>query len=101
MQQRTKRSSSRGLRHEDVMREELKNPEFRKNYEREGVKLAIAYKIAELRQKIGLTQTELARKIGTTQSQVARMESANTANYETKTLVKIAAAAGKELQIKF
>jgi DNA-binding XRE family transcriptional regulator len=85
----------------ESLRRELKDPEFRRYYEEEGVKMAIAFKIIELRKKSGMTQSELAKKIGTTQSQVARMESSNTSNYEVKTLQKIAAAAGKQLQIKF
>ncbi len=101
MKSRVKEIKTKILTHDDVVRRELKNPEFRKHYRQEGVKLAIAYKIAELRQKIGMTQAELAKKIGATQSQVARLESANTDNYEIKTLAKIAAAAGKELQVKF
>lgn len=101
MKSHKKKDKYRGLRHEDVLREELKDPEFRKYYQQEGVKMAIAYKIAELRQKLGFTQSELAKKIGATQSQVARMESNTTSNYEVKTLQKIAAATGKQLQIKF
>ncbi len=101
MKSSKKRNQFRGIPHESVLQKELKDPEFRKQYQREGVKLAIAYKIAELRQKCGMTQSELAGKIGATQSQVARMESANTSNFEIKTLQKIASAAGKELQIKF
>ncbi len=92
---------SRGIPLEEALQKELKNSQFRKHYQQEGVKLKIAYKIAELRQKLGLTQSELARKIGATQSHVARLESADTDNYEIKTLEKIAAAAGKELQVKF
>jgi len=101
MKSRRKRDKYKGLSLGNVLREQLKDPKFRKYYRVEGVKLAIAYKIAELRQKLGMTQTDLARKIGATQSQVARMENANTDNYEVKTLQKIATAAGKKLQIKF
>ncbi|MFH1904596.1 MAG: hypothetical protein ABIK53_03600 [bacterium] len=39
----------------DVLKEELKDNEFKKFYEEEGQRLALEYKITKLRQKQGLT----------------------------------------------
>ncbi|PIW68823.1 MAG: transcriptional regulator, partial [Candidatus Omnitrophica bacterium CG12_big_fil_rev_8_21_14_0_65_42_8] len=41
---------------QDVLKEELKDKDFKKFYEEEGRRLALGYKIAKLRQKQGLTQ---------------------------------------------
>ncbi|MCB4756803.1 MAG: XRE family transcriptional regulator [Elusimicrobia bacterium] len=91
----------RGVQHNDALKKELKDPKFRKFYRQEGFKLAIGYKIAQLRAKLGLTQMDLARKLGTTQSFVARLECADTGNCELKTLQRIADAVGRKLVIGF
>ncbi|MCB4757188.1 MAG: helix-turn-helix transcriptional regulator [Elusimicrobia bacterium] len=89
------------LTHDEVLKEKLKDPEYRKYYRMEGIKLNIGYAIVCLREKLGLTQAQLARKIGSTQSFVARLECSNTENCEIKTLDKIARAFGKDLVIGF
>jgi DNA-binding XRE family transcriptional regulator len=85
----------------DVLKDELKDKEFRKYYEAEGKELAIGYKIAQLRHKRGLTQKQLARKIHTTQTVIARLENGNYLGYSLKTLEKIAMATGSMLSINF
>ncbi|MBU0478792.1 hypothetical protein KKC91_09535 [bacterium] len=42
----------------DVLKEELKDSEFKKFYEEEGQRLALGYKIAKLRQKQGLKRDD-------------------------------------------
>ena len=44
----------------DVLKEKLKDSEFKKFYEEEGRRLVLEYKFAKLRQKQGLT---LAKKV--------------------------------------
>lgn len=78
----------------------MKSKKFKKAYEEERHRLAIAYKIAQLRKKKHLSQKELAKKIDTTQSVVARME-AGQQNFTTDTLQKIASAFEKNLKIDF
>ena len=85
----------------DVLKEELKDKEFRKYYEEEGKKLEIGYKIAQLRHRFGLTQKQLAGKIHTTQTVIARLESGNHWTCNLRTLEKIAAATGSKLEINF
>lgn len=101
MKNKHRRDQFKGMLFDDYLKEELKDPEFKKLYIREGIKLKIAFKIHELRHKLGITQTALAKKIGTTQSHVARMEHGNTNNYEIKTLQRIAEATGKKLVVNF
>jgi ribosome-binding protein aMBF1 (putative translation factor) len=93
--------SSKGHLFDDWLKKQLKDPEFKKHYQTEGIKLRIGYRIAELRTKAGLTQADLAKRIGVTQGFIAQLEMANTGNYELKTLKKISEAIGMVLVIGF
>ncbi len=86
--------------YEKDFKERMKDKKFRKAFEQERRRLAIAYEILKLREKHGYTQKELAKKLGTTQSVVARVETGNqnlTINY----LNKIADIFKKDLRIRF
>ena len=85
---------------DDLLKEDLKNPEFKKWFDYYGKQLEISLAILRLRKKHGLTQTQLAKKIGTNQSNVARMETGQQ-NFTDETLDKIANVFGKELKVKF
>lgn len=85
---------------DDYLKEELKNPEFKKHYDEYGRQLEIAYQILQLRKKKKLSQAQLAKKIGTKQSNIARMESGNQ-NFSVDILEKIADAFGCNLKIMF
>ncbi len=85
---------------EQYLQEQLKIPEFKRLFDEYGKQLEIAYQILQLRKKKKLSQVQLARKIGTTQSNVARME-AGKQNFSTDTLVRVAQALGRELEVKF
>lgn len=86
---------------QDVLKEELKDKEFKKFYEEEGRRLALGYKIAKIRQKRGLTQKELAKEIHTSQAAVARLEGGDYLGYSLRTLEKIALATGSHLEVQF
>ncbi len=85
---------------DDVLKEEMKDPEFKKYYDYYGKQLEIAYQILQLRKKKKISQAQLAKKIGTKQSNVARME-AGQQNFSIDTLEKIAQALGSDLKIVF
>jgi DNA-binding XRE family transcriptional regulator len=76
------------------------SPEFKKAYYDELSRLRLAHRIAELREKCGLTQAELARKVGTTQAGISRLENPNYHNYSLKTLEKVANALGARLRVE-
>lgn len=80
--------------------QQLKNPEFKRQYIEFGKQLEIAYQILQLRKKLGISQAELAKKIGSTQGNVARIE-AGRQNFTTEILVRIAKALDKELKVEF
>lgn len=76
------------------------SPEFKKAYYDELSRVRLAYRISELREKRGLTQSELARKVGTTQAGISRLENPNYRNYSLKTLEKVANALGARLKVE-
>ena len=55
----------------EVLKEKLRDPEFRQAYE----ELEPAYQVARLRIMRGLTQAQLAELVGTKQPSIARLES--------------------------
>lgn len=85
----------------DRLKEDLKDPEFRKHYEREKKVLKVAYEIVKLRHKLGLSQKELARRVGTTQQVISRLESGAYNGYTLKTLERLAKATSTDLLIIF
>lgn len=78
----------------------LKNPEFKKEYERLQPEYAVISAMIEARIKKGITQKKLAEKMGTKQSVISRLESGR-ANPSVEFLKKLAQALGSNLEIKF
>lgn len=87
---------------EDIIKENMKDPKFKKLYEREQIINAISKMIFEIREATGLTQAELAKKAKTTQPVIARLESGrDTRTPSLDLLMKIAEATGSKLNIGF
>lgn len=61
----------------------------------------MGFKIKELREKAGLSQTELSKKSGVSQNLIARLESGSLTNTTTDTLFKIANALGVRVEQLF
>jgi DNA-binding XRE family transcriptional regulator len=80
------------------LREQLKDPDFKKYYDEYGRQLEIAYQILQMRKKKKMSQAELAKRIGTKQGNIARLESGNQ-NLSIGTLKKIADVLDCELKI--
>ncbi len=83
------------------LRDELKDPEFKAHYQEEKQALKVAMKIAELREKKGLSQQQLAKLMGTSQQAISRIESGEYEGFTLKTLEKIAEATGMRVKIEF
>lgn len=83
------------------LREDLKEPEFRAHYLEERQALKLAMKIAELREKKGLSQQQLAKLMGTSQQAISRIESGKYEGFTLKTLEKIAEVTGMRVKIEF
>lgn len=88
------------LSFDNLLKQELKDPEFRKGFEMEKKKLKMSLDIINLRKKKKISQSKLAEKIGMKQSAVGRIE-AGKQNLTIETLQKIAFALNKELVVSF
>lgn len=83
----------------DWLKEQIKNPEFKKALKEEDIRARVAVKIAEARQKKGFTQGELAKRLHTTQQAVSDIETFKHSNLTVSTLQKIAQALNGQLII--
>ena len=83
----------------DYLNEQLKDPEFKKEFENETTKLESAIELTKVRKESGLSQRDLATVSDVPQSTIARIESG--ANTSIDTLTKIANALGKRLTVNF
>lgn len=85
---------------EDFLKESLKNPKIKAEYDKLQPEYATIRAILDVRVKRGVTQKELAEKIGTKQSVISRLESGR-ANPSVAFLKKIARALHSHLEIRF
>lgn len=83
------------------LKERLKNEEFKRLYEVECAKVALAQKIAELRQDKHLRQADLAKKLGVSQQFVSQIETGEEKNLTIETLIRIAKSLGRGVSISF
>lgn len=89
--------------HHRRLEAEMRDPEFRAEYERTRRELAqvnaVMRELDAIRVEAGMSKAELARRIGKTDSSVRRLFSAEV-NPELMTVVAIASALGTEIQVK-
>lgn len=83
------------------LKRELKNPAFRKAYEKECTKVSLAQKIAELRHESRMNQAEFAQKLHVSQQYVSRLETGREKNLTIDTLVRIAVTLGRDVRLSF
>ncbi|MBU0619755.1 MAG: helix-turn-helix transcriptional regulator [Patescibacteria group bacterium] len=88
------------LSFDEVLKKELKDPEFKRGFELEKKKLEISLAIIELRKQKRISQAKLADKIGLKQSAIGRIETGEQ-NLTIETLQKIASAFNKKLVVNF
>ncbi len=86
----------------DLLKSQMKNKEFAKEYEALEKEYTLAKEFIKLRKEQNLTQTELARLAGTSQPAIARLESGNYKNLSLSFIRKVARAlhAFPEIHIK-
>ena len=86
-------------RFEDDLHQEIKKSgHFELLYKIESAKLKMAEKLAELREKMGLTQAQLAKRMRVSQQLISRIESGSD-NITVETLVRFFDMLGYQLQI--
>ena len=85
---------------DEVLAQELKDPEFKRGFELEKKKLELSLAIFKLRKKSNLSQAKLAEMVGMKQSSIGRIELGKQ-NLTVATLQNIASVFKKELIIDF
>jgi len=95
-----KTSSRRGTTLRQYLREELKDPEFRRLYEAADIELRVALEITRAREEKNMSQRELATALKTKQQTVSRIER-GAQNVTLQTLDRIARVLGRDLEVRF
>ena len=84
----------------ELLAEQMKDEEFRKEYEALEPEFTIMQAMFDARNAEGMTQKELSERSGIAQGDISKMENGN-ANPSIKTLQRLAKAMGKRLRIEF
>lgn len=85
---------------DEFLEEQLKDPEFRAEYEALEPEFAIVQAMIDARKKTGLTQKQLSEKTGIAQSDISKFENGD-GNPSLKTLQRLAAGMDMVLHIEF
>ena len=88
------------MEYKEFLAEQLKDPEFKAEYDTLEPEFAIIQAIIDARKASGLTQKQLAEKTGIAQADISKLEHGN-ANPSLKTLQRLAAGMGMKLKIEF
>jgi len=84
----------------ELLEEQLKDPEFRAEYEALEPEFAIVQAMIDARKNSGLTQKQLAKRTGIAQGDISKLESGS-GNPSLKTLQRLAAAMDMKLRLEF
>ena len=85
---------------DDMLSNQLKDEEFRKEYEAIQPEMDVIRAIVDARTSQNLTQKELAERTGINQADISKLENGN-GNPSLRTLQRLAAGLGKTLKIEF
>ena len=80
--------------------EQLKDPEFKKEYDALAPEYSIIQAIIDARKASGLTQKQLSERTGINQADISKMETGN-GNPSLRTLQRLAAGMGMQLNLSF
>jgi ribosome-binding protein aMBF1 (putative translation factor) len=83
---------------DEILQEELQDPEFRAEWQRTALARAVALAVVRYRGDHGLSQRDLAERLGMKQPQVARLELGEV-NPSIETLMRVSAQLGIEFTI--
>ena len=84
----------------DFLKEQLQNPEVKKEYDALEAEYSIKQAIIDARSAANMSQQELAQRTGIAQSDISKLENGN-ANPSIKTLRRLAEGLGMKLMITF
>lgn len=86
---------------ERYYQKQVRDPEMRALIEEELKALRVGAELARLRREAHLSQTQLAAKTGMSAPNISRIETSPAQNITLETLVKIAGALGRDVEIGF
>ena len=84
----------------DYLKNQLKDPGFRKEWEKSEVAYQVTRALIKARLEDKISQRELAKKAGTTQAVISRIENMNVSP-SINLLQRIADSLGRKLEIRF
>lgn len=84
----------------DFLNEQLKNTEFKKEYDALDVEFSIIQAMLDARKAAGMTQKDLAARTGIAQADISKLENGN-ANPSLRTLQRLAEGMGMKLKVEF
>ena len=84
----------------DFLKEQLKNPEVKKEYDDLAPEFAIIQALINARQSSGMTQKQLAERTGIAQADISKLENGN-GNPSLRTLQRLAAGMDMQLKVEF
>ena len=84
----------------DYLKEQLNDPEFKKEYDALEPEFSIIQAMIDARKTSGLTQKQLSERTGIAQADISKLESGN-ANPSLRTLQRLAAGMGMQVKIEF
>jgi len=89
------------VEYNDFLKQELKRPEVRREYDALEGEFNLAVKLIQLRQKAGLSQRDLAKRVRTSQPSIARLETGRYHKVSMSFLRRVSRALGVEPHISF
>ena len=89
-----------GTKFNDFLEEQLRDPEFRREYEALQPEHAVIQAMIDARKASGLTQRELSERTGIAQGDISKLENGN-ANPSIRTLQRLANAMGMAVRVEF
>lgn len=84
----------------DFLKKQLKDPEFKKEYDALDAEFSIVQAMLDARKNAGLTQKDLAAKTGIAQADISKLESGR-GNPSLRTLQRLADGMGMKLKLEF
>ena len=85
---------------DEYLKEQLKDPEFRKEWKKSEVAYQVTRELIRARIEDRISQRQLAQKAGTTQAVISRIENMSVSP-SIALVQRIAKSLGKKLEIKF
>ena len=89
----------RKINFDRYLEEQMKDPDFARRYQKAGEAWEVAFQLAALRKKAGLSQKELAQRVGTSQQQISRLESTSYEGHSLSMLRRVAEVLGATVHI--